>query len=52
MNDDPLQYQDLAKRFIGNIWDSGVDVEGIPFGVPKAVTDNENIQKSLEKYLR
>ena len=41
----------LVDRFVGQIWDSGVDIYGIPDGVPMAITNNKIIQASLKKYL-
>ncbi|XP_045600988.2 transmembrane protein 53-B isoform X2 [Procambarus clarkii] len=41
----------LLNRFVGQIWDSGVDIEGIPIGVPRAITNNQNIQNNIKKYL-
>lgn len=46
----------LLDRFVGQIWDSVVDVAGTPIGVARSVTDSKPlqdvIQKSIEWYLR
>ncbi|KAB7503882.1 hypothetical protein Anas_05916 [Armadillidium nasatum] len=42
----------LLKRFVGQIWDSVGDIYQIPYGLPRAVTSNEVLQRSMEKYLR
>ncbi|XP_076053906.1 uncharacterized protein LOC143032774 [Oratosquilla oratoria] len=41
----------LLNRFVGQIWDSGVDMDGIPVGMPRALTNNKVLQASLKKYL-
>ncbi|MCL4115743.1 UNVERIFIED_CONTAM: hypothetical protein GTU68_044616 [Idotea baltica] len=41
----------LLKRFVGQIWDSAVDIYGIPEGLPRAITTNKVLQKSMKKYL-
>lgn len=41
----------LLNRFVGQIWDSAVDLEGIPYGTSRAITNNDTIQKSMQKYL-
>ncbi|ROT60676.1 hypothetical protein C7M84_021785 [Penaeus vannamei] len=41
----------LLNRFVGQIWDSGVDIDGIPDGMPRAITNNALLQKSMKKYL-
>ncbi|RXG70362.1 Transmembrane protein 53-A [Armadillidium vulgare] len=46
------RYGDVLKRFSGLIWDSVVDVPGLPLGVPRAITENKVIQASLERYFR
>ena len=46
------RYTPIRERFVGQIWDSAMDIEGIPDGLSKAITNNNVIQKSLERYLR
>ncbi|XP_068230381.1 transmembrane protein 53-B-like isoform X2 [Palaemon carinicauda] len=41
----------LLDRMVGQIWDSPVDLEGIPFGTSRAITNNVTIQNSIQKYL-
>ncbi|KAK7071077.1 hypothetical protein SK128_024599 [Halocaridina rubra] len=41
----------LLSRFIGQIWDSGVDLQGIPEGLPTSITSNVALQNSMRKYL-
>ncbi|XP_042217760.1 uncharacterized protein LOC121863264 isoform X2 [Homarus americanus] len=41
----------LLDRFVGQIWDSGVDIDGIPDGVPRAITNNKALQRNIKKYL-
>uniref|UniRef100_A0A2P2I707 Transmembrane protein 53-like n=1 Tax=Hirondellea gigas TaxID=1518452 RepID=A0A2P2I707_9CRUS len=41
----------VLNRFVGQIWDSPVDVHGIPVGTSKAVTNNQILQTSIKKYL-
>lgn len=46
----------LLDRFVGQIWDSVVDVGGMPIGVARSVTDlkflQDYIQSALEWYLK
>ncbi|XP_014674011.1 PREDICTED: uncharacterized protein LOC106814225 [Priapulus caudatus] len=50
------RYGDIVSSVGGEIFDSGVDFEGIPTGFGKAVTNNRRLQKllraSLEQYLK
>lgn len=41
----------LLNRFVGQIWDSAVDIDGIPDGVPRAITNNLSLQRNIKKYL-
>lgn len=41
----------LLNRIVGQIWDSGVDLQGIPEGLPTSITSNVGLQKSMRKYL-
>ena len=41
----------LMDRFIGQIWDSVVDIYGIPYGTSRALTNNKILQASIQKYL-
>lgn len=41
----------LLNRFVGQIWDSAVDMYGIPDGVPRAITNNISLQRNIKKYL-
>lgn len=45
------KHGELMDRFVGQIWDSAVDIYGIPNGVSKAVTNNETLQVYLYKYI-
>ncbi|KAA0203840.1 hypothetical protein HAZT_HAZT002329 [Hyalella azteca] len=51
MANDVQRYGPLMDRFVGQIWDSPVDVEGIPSGVAKAITANKLLQSSIQSYL-
>ncbi|KAF2354518.1 Protein of unknown function DUF829 TMEM53 [Trinorchestia longiramus] len=51
MENNLKRYSPLMDRFVGQIWDSPVDLEGIPNGVAKAVTKNRLLQASIESYL-
>jgi len=42
----------LLDRIAGQIWDSGVDMSGIPVGVSKSLTRNKLLQPVLEGSLR
>ena len=54
--ENPQSNGQLPDRIIGQIFDSPVDIQGVPFGVSRAVTDNKVlqniIQSSLELYLK
>lgn len=41
----------ILNRFVGQIWDSAVDIDGIPDGVPRAITNNPVFQRNIKKYL-
>lgn len=41
----------LLDLFVGQIWDSPVDLKGIPYGTSRAITNNVTLQKSMQKYL-
>ena len=41
----------LMDRFVGQIWDSAVDIYGIPNGVSKAITNNKTLQFYIHKYI-
>ncbi|KAK3895381.1 hypothetical protein Pcinc_000909 [Petrolisthes cinctipes] len=41
----------LLNRFVGQIWDSAVDIHGIPNGVSRAITNNPTLQRNIKKYL-
>jgi hypothetical protein len=44
--------RELVDRIVGQIWDSVVDFEGIPTGLPKAVFPNNAVLRaSLQKYV-
>lgn len=53
---DKRRFQDMDSRIRGQIFDSPVDLEGVPRGVGLAVTDKPVLQKtiklSLETYLK
>ncbi|KAA0203844.1 hypothetical protein HAZT_HAZT002330 [Hyalella azteca] len=51
MANDEERYSPVMERFAGQIWDSPVDLEGIPYGVAKAVTANKLLQSSIQSYL-
>ncbi|CAG7828431.1 unnamed protein product [Allacma fusca] len=52
MMQDQQKYQPFIDRIVGQIWDSVVDFEGIPTGLPKAVFPRQQVlQSSLEKYV-
>lgn len=50
------RYEHITNNIAGEIFDSGVDFEGIPYGFSKALTANRRLQKilqtSIEKYLK
>jgi len=53
MNQNPQKYQPLIEQISGQIWDSVVDIEGIPVGAPKAIfPTNTVLRKSLEMYIK
>lgn len=41
------QYGPLLDRFVGQIWDSAVDVRGLPIGVARSMTTNSALQRLL-----
>ncbi|KAK7081995.1 hypothetical protein SK128_014242 [Halocaridina rubra] len=45
------KHSPLLNRFVGQIWDSAVDIDGIPYGTSRAITNNVTLQKSMQKYL-
>ena len=47
----PDKYGGLRERIRGQIFDSPVDFQGIPFGVSRAVSDNPVVQKVVEQSL-
>lgn len=49
---DDRKYEKIARKIVGQIFDSAVDFYGIPTGLGKAVTNNRHIQKWLEMYIR
>jgi len=55
MNEIDSQYKQLQDRFVGQIWDSPVDIQGIPTGMPSAISSNKLFRKGgkifLENYL-
>ena len=51
MANDMARHGPLMDRMVGQIWDSVVDVEGIPDGTSKAVTQNKHLQLYIRKYL-
>lgn len=53
MSKDLNKYQPVIDQIAGQIWDSVVDFEGIPVGMPKAMfPSNALARKSLEMYIR
>jgi hypothetical protein len=53
MNQDKELYAPFVKRIRGQLWDSVVDMEGIPHGLSNAVFPNNKLFKiSLEKYIK
>lgn len=53
MSQDIKKYQPIISQISGQIWDSVVDFEGIPTGMPKAMfPDNAIMRKSLQAYLQ
>lgn len=48
---DMARHGPLMDRLVGQIWDSPVDIQGIPVGTAKAVTNNKTLQTSIQKYL-
>lgn len=51
IHNDMKKHGHLLNRFVGQIWDSGVDIDGIPDGVPRAITNNQSLQRNIKKYL-
>jgi len=52
MSQDNVKYTPTMNRICGQIWDSPVDYEEIPIGVPKSVfPTNALLRKSLERYI-
>ncbi|XP_064114848.1 transmembrane protein 53-like [Macrobrachium nipponense] len=51
VENDFKKHSPILNRMVGQIWDSPVDLEGIPFGTSRAVTNNVTIQRSIQKYL-
>lgn len=51
IKNDMQKHGHLLNRFVGQIWDSAVDVDGIPDGVPRAITNNLSLQRNIRKYL-
>ena len=47
----PDKYSGLKERIRGQIFDSPVDFQGIPFGVSRAVSDNPVVQRIIEHSL-
>ena len=47
MDTEPEQYGPLLDRIVGQIWDSVVDVSGLPIGVARSVTSNPVLQQAL-----
>jgi len=47
MDTEPGQYGPLLDRIVGQIWDSVVDVSGLPIGVARSVTSNPVLQRAL-----
>jgi len=53
MQQDPETYARFIKSVRGQLWDSVVDMEGIPHGLSKAVFPRSDFMKtSLEKYIK
>jgi hypothetical protein len=53
MSQDTQKYGPVMNQIKGQIWDSVVDMEGIPVGMPRAVfPNNALLRNSLEKYIR
>lgn len=51
IDEDMEKHGHLLNRFVGQVWDSAVDMHGIPDGVPRAITNNVSIQRNIKKYL-
>ncbi|XP_045601040.1 uncharacterized protein [Procambarus clarkii] len=51
IQNDMQKHGHLLNRFVGQVWDSAVDIDGIPDGVPRAVTNNQSLQRNIKKYL-
>ncbi|XP_064084165.1 uncharacterized protein LOC135199967 [Macrobrachium nipponense] len=51
MKNDMEKHGPLLNRFVGQIWDSGVDLQGIPEGLPTSLTSHEGLRASMRKYL-
>lgn len=53
MSQDLTKYGPIIDQISGQIWDSVVDFEGIPTGMPKAVfPKNKFMRNSLEAYIK
>lgn len=53
MSRDTNKYQPVIDQISGQIWDSVVDFEGIPVGMPKAIfPKNALIRQSMEAYIK
>lgn len=51
MKSDMEKHGPLLNRFVGQVWDSGVDLQGIPEGLPTSLTSHEGLRASMKKYL-
>ncbi|XP_063863418.1 uncharacterized protein LOC135102315 [Scylla paramamosain] len=51
IDQDMKKHGHLLNRFVAQIWDSAVDMYGIPDGVPRAITNNVSLQRNIKKYL-
>ncbi|XP_042875380.1 uncharacterized protein LOC122255392 isoform X2 [Penaeus japonicus] len=45
------EFGSLPERFVGQVWDCPVDLNGIPTGFPKAVTSNPLLQRLLRVFI-
>lgn len=48
---DRRQFDPLLQRFVGQVWDCPVDLNGIPTGFPKAVTSIPLLQRLLRAFV-
>ncbi|XP_047477834.1 uncharacterized protein LOC125031233 isoform X2 [Penaeus chinensis] len=48
---DRRQFGSLLERFVGQVWDCPVDLNGIPTGFPKAVTSIPRLQRLLRAFV-